>query len=174
MKAEKFVNELNIAMPTYDELESYGLDEDEIEDIQASFKASPHGNCEAVVDGTGEIGRLIRCFDCSTLEIGLIHFDNELSSQPTGLRFGLCEADPLLVNPDGAIVIHDHSALNDELFRCSSSPDKFLDALAVFLQVQSAKSEWKGRAEEAAERCCSASGEELSRPFYRMLCSFLE
>lgn len=169
MKAEEFLEKLKMAMPTDAELEDYGLDEQEIEQIKATFQARPRHIGEPVMDATGEIGRLIWRFDCNSLEVGLIRFDAAVTSQLGGLRFGLCEADPLLVKPDGSVVMHDHSTPGREVFHCASNPEKFLDALIIFVQIRREEQKWHGREGEAAEMCANASGKGLSRPFYQLL-----
>jgi hypothetical protein len=174
MTSDEFVELLERLMPSSNSMKAFGLSEEEMRDVQASFRAIPRRSPK-VLNDAGEIGRLLSRFDCSSLEIGLIRFDDVINRDARGWRFGTCEADPLfVVGSGGAVVMHDHSIPQAGAAVCAISGDRFLDALAEFALVRSERSEWKGRANEASARCCLASGEPASLPFYRALCAFLD
>jgi len=173
MRAEEFIDRLRFAMPSAEVLGGYGLDEQEVQEIQDGFRVSSRSEPEQSANDVGEIGRLLGLYDCTSLEVGLVRFDAKVTTIYGGHRFGACEADPLAVKPSGAVVMYDHAISGAEVVRCAADPERFLDALAEFLQVRSEKDVWKGRATQAAERCRIASGEPSSFPFYQMLCGFL-
>jgi len=173
MKAEEFIRTISEAAPSDDVLANYGLDNAEIEDIQKTFQAFPRTSAPVPPDGSGEVGRLIAEFDCTSLEVGLIRFDPQITELNLGFRFGVCEADPLVIVKDGSVVMYDHSGSPASLLHCALDSELFLDALAVFVEIRARKKEWKGRQVEATKKCCAASGDPNSINFYGMLCSFL-
>jgi hypothetical protein len=173
MKADAFVENLRSAMPSLKALEDYGLDEDEIDEIQSTFRATPKAVSKAPPSFAGELGRLVGSYDCTGLEIGLVSFEGELKEHANGLIFGHCEADTLVVRNDGAVAMYEHDAPSQTAFLCAVDSEHFLDALATFVSIRTEKGIWKGRVGEAAQRCCSASGEPASVGFYELLCGFL-
>jgi hypothetical protein len=174
MKASDFINLLYSVMPSSDELSSLGLDDEGILEIQSGFKAKPRSIAVEPPALTGELGKLIEGFDCTSIEVGLVHFDPGVQIMKQGYRFGLCEADPIVIGHDGRVIMYDHADLAAKPISCASDPDRFLDSLGVFLKIRATASEWGGRSTEAAALCSRASGSLESGQFYVMLCSFLE
>ena len=103
MHAEAFLDHLHGAMPSRESLLDYGLEDDEIVDIQASYIAPKREGSIVGLASTDEIERLILKFDCSNIEIGLICFHGQLKDHPFGSEFALCEADSLVIRDDGSI-----------------------------------------------------------------------
>jgi hypothetical protein len=173
VKAEEFVAALRFAMPSAASLSIYGLDDQEIRNIQASFDLRRR---EVADESTvaGEIGRLISSFESGSIEIGLVRFSDSLESSDHGWRFGFCEADPLYVTHAGNVVLLDHTCLHVGALRCASTPERFLDALALRACMGRDRETWRGRASEAASRCCIESGEPESIAFHEMMCAFLD
>lgn len=174
MNAEDFVARLRDAMPSQESLADYGLDDEEIDAIQLTFIAKPRDQVQSTQESNHEIQRLIRDFDCSTVEIGLVRFCNEFAHLQSGERFAFCEADSVLLRKDGAVALYAHSAPDSLLLECAADSERFLDALAEFVEVQKKKRDWEGRVQEAAIRCATAAGGEKYLDFYRLLCAFLE
>lgn len=171
MQVEIFLEQLYDAMPNRDDLEDYGLEEGEIQEIQGTFVATKRRFSTG--QGSGEIERLIEEFDCSKVEIGLIRFQGKLSNQPYGTVFAFCEADPLAICADGSIAMFDHESPDSKQVKCASNSERFLDALAAFIDIRANKSHWKGRIGEAAEVCANAAGGSQFQEFFRLLCGFI-
>ena len=110
--------------------------------------------------------------DCSTLEVGLIRFLDRPHDHRHGVQVAFCEADPIVVWRVGTVAMHDH-VNPDEAVMCAADSERFFDALRAFLTIRLEKSKWKGRINEAAEKCAEKAGGNDFTTFFRMLCSFL-
>ena len=110
--------------------------------------------------------------DCSTLEVGLIRFLDRPHDHRHGVQVAFCEADPIVVWRVGTVAMHDH-VNPDEAVMCAADSERFFDALSAFLTIRLEKSKWKGRINEAAEKCAEKAGGNDFTTFFRMLCSFL-
>jgi hypothetical protein len=167
-----FLTALHNAMPTHTELEEYGLDAHEIDEIQASFRFVTRKPSETSSIEKSELERLLLENDCSTVEVGLIRFLKEPREHRYGVQVAFCEADPIVVGPSGAVAMHDH-ANPDKSMSCAADSERFLDALGAFLTVRREKSKWKGRAKEAADLCSEQAGGRDYTPFFQLLCGYL-
>jgi hypothetical protein len=97
-------------------------------------------------------------------------FADQLESTPQGVMFAHCEADFLVLRPDGAIAMVDHSAMESPYIECAIDAESFLDALALFINVVRDRASWVGRREEAVELCTNAAGGPKYREFFQLLC----
>lgn len=172
MNAEEFLQQVEKAMPERSILEEYGLEADEIADIQATFIAQRRSPSSTTA--RSEVERLVAEFDCSRLEIGLVRFSEELTAFADGRCFGACEADPLVVRPDGSIALYDHAQPASMLHVCANDAERFLDGLATFVRIRGEKSTWVGRVEEAAKAYAHSAGGSKYKDFFRSLCAFLD
>ncbi|WP_254512204.1 hypothetical protein [Anatilimnocola floriformis] len=174
MDADEFVTRLRAAMPSGEELEEYGLDEEEIRDIQATFIVKKNDTGQAWKGGC-EVERLIREYDCSQLEIGGLRFAGVASEYPTGGQIlGDFDNNPLVLNAAGEVIVCERVAPASVFMKCAVDCDRFLDALANFVCIRKDKSNWKGRATEAATRCAQLAGGNDCLKFYQVLCGFID
>lgn len=171
MNAETFIKSIENVKPSRESLEDYGLEDEEIEEILATFMAPAKKISKE--EQNDEIQRMLTSFDCSKIEIGLIRFQDEVRAHSYGKMFAFCEADPLVIRADGSIAMYDHANPDPVPLECAGNSEKFLDALAKFIDIRSKKSNWKGRTVEAAELCAKAAGGSQYCDFFRQLCSFL-
>lgn len=173
MHHSDFLIAVRAAMPSRHELELRGLEPDEIEGVQATFRSVPR---EEAAAGLGpvesELERMVLEKDCSTLEIGLIRFLDGPREHRHGVQVAVCEADAVVVSPSGSVALHDHADPNRAM-ACAADSERFLDALGAFLAVRADRVKWKGRVNEAADLCAEKAGGPSHVPFYRLLCSFL-
>ena len=174
MKATDFLHALRLSMPTEEELRLYGLDENEIGNIQGGFMATPRAGAPSPPLVAGEIGQLVERYDCKSIEVGIVHFDQKLTSAYDGYKFGACESDPLVINHLGNVLMYEHSNAKHPPEICAISPEKFLDALAAFVEIRASRAGWAGKVEDAIKKCCLASGVSSARSFYASICSFLD
>lgn len=164
MKAEAFLQAVERSMPDRAELAARGLDDDGIREIQSMFVATRRGTT-APTDAN-ELERMIIEFDCSTLEVGLVRFNERLERQALGECFAYCEADALVIAEDRRVGLVDHAAPQRVHQFCAASPEQFLDALA--LVVNRAKGESNV---EMLTDCSNAAGGAEYADFYRVFCS---
>lgn len=172
MNSSDFLNALSEAMPTNDELKEYGLNSEEIDGVQASFRFIARNLLNEKIAVGSELERMIVEYDCSTVEVGLIRFLPRPQMHHNGVQVAYCEADPIIVNASGVVTMHSHDD-PDASILCAADSQSFLDALSVFIKMRREKSHWKGRVEEAANLCSMKAGGGNSIPFFLMLCGYL-
>lgn len=171
MNAEEFLRKLKQAMPDRATLESYGLDEEEIADIQSTFLAARRG--VPAPDGLSEVERMVVEYDCSKLQVGLVTFNDQLVRLPEGSCFGACEADPLVVVADKSVAMYDHAVSGVVSFHCASNGNTLLSGLAQYVSIRKDREAWVGREDEATMLCAEAAGGSQYSEFFRMLCGVL-
>lgn len=172
MLANEFLDVVRKAMPPRKELRQFGLDDSEIEGIQQTFMHTRRTG-RNVLDAQSEIEKMIMANDCSNLEVGLMRFLPEPRAHPHGVIIAFCEADPVVVRKDGTIAMYDHARADMEPKECALDSERFLDALAKFVEIRRRKTEWRGRVSEAAKLCASLAGGSASQELFVSLCSFL-
>lgn len=171
MQVETFLEILHKAMPTRESLLGYGLDDEDIRHIQLTFIARRRKTFSD--SATPELLRMVTDYDCSTLEIGLLQFLSQPQEHPNGIHVANCEADPVVLKPDGTIVMLDHAAPGAEQ-RCAIDSEHFLGALAQFVEIRANRPAWLGKTNQAITQCTQAAGSQQCEDFYRILCSFLD
>lgn len=159
-------------MPSSDTLEEYGLDEGEIEEIQATFVGERRALTTS--EEHSEVERLITEFDCSRVEVGLVRFLDAPRDHSQGVQFAYCEADFIFLKENGSVVLVDGRMTESNGIKCATDFQRFLDGLGAFVEIRANKSNWKKRSGEAASLCAEAAGGSENLEFYRMLCSFLD
>lgn len=170
MKAREFCENLLAVMPTRAELEDYGLDEEDIESIEACFSAKKR---DRVFDGDGsELERLVYEYDCSRVQVGLVRFLEEPIACSEGREIGSLEVDPIVVLGDCRVAVLDMLDRRRVQFICSLDSEGFLKALATYALQVRRQDDWKGKSDEAARQCCVAAGGNEYFSFWRVLCSF--
>lgn len=172
MLASTFVDSLSSAMPTLKTLKAYGLTKEEAVEIQATFLAPKRILSSPNTVRVDELRRLMQEYDCSTVEIGPIQFQAEMSVHRAGELFAYCEADPLIIRPDNTICCLDHSLPDSKPYDCGRNGEHFLEALAMFVEMVKNRMQWKGRSEEAATKCAIAAGSISYIDFYSGICGF--
>jgi len=174
MHATEFLEIVHRAMPTREELESFGLDDDEIVEVQRTFTSKarlPSNNRRIAKD---EVEKMILENDCSSVEIGAVQFLNEPASHAHGTVVALCEADRLVVRQDGSVVVYDHADPERIQMECAVDSEHLLDGLAAFVEIRRNRSKWRGRTQEAAAVCANKAGGAAYTDFFASLCGFLQ
>ncbi|TWT89261.1 hypothetical protein [Stieleria varia] len=164
MDAVAFVNSLRTLMPSAVDLEEYGLDAEEIADVQSAFDAKQRQTYEAK---NTEVEHLVTAFDCSSIAIGIVRFDSGVTSVKGGTRFAYCEADPLVVDGDGRILMLHHDVIDADPIGCAEDSERFLDAMLFAADAIVNRVGWKGRGIEVARECSERAGGSGYLGFYR-------
>ncbi|TWU04412.1 hypothetical protein Pla52n_24520 [Stieleria varia] len=151
-------------MPRAKDLAEYGLDADEIEEIQSAFDAKPRNSGGPV---STEVERLVTAFDCSAVAIGIVRFDSGVVPTQGGVRFGFCEADPLVVDHERKIWMLHHDSPEVAPMACAESSEQFLDALLFAAEAIVNRVKWKGRGLEIVHQCSERAGSATCRDFFR-------
>lgn len=107
--------------------------------------------------------------DCSAIVVGSIQFLEWPQDHPRGIIVALCEADPIVVADGGRIAMYDHANPDHEVLECAADSERFLEGLATFLRIIKDRENWRGRAEEASNKCADLAGGSTYSHFFRML-----
>lgn len=174
MNAEEFVTAVERSMPTRETLIEYGLDEDEIDGIQAAFRCPSRGRATVPRGSVSELERLVIEYDCSTLEVSLLRFTEAPKSHEDGVIVAYWEADPVMVTNSGEIVAIDHENPNGKSTPCGADSERFLAAIAFLVEGIGKKAQWRGRAAELAEACAERAGGAVFSGFFGSLTAFLD
>ncbi len=103
MTPAEFKLALQDAMPSVEELEEHGLEADEIEDVQQTFRILENpGSANTRAD---KLWSLLGEYDWSGVQIGQIVFRKAAERIVDGYVFADSELDRLVVRDDGTIVI---------------------------------------------------------------------
>lgn len=129
MDAEEFVGRVRAAAPSRAELEAAGLEQAEIDEIRLIFACPVRPLSDASSDD-GELSRLLHRYDCSRFELSMFRFVSPPTGHPTGRLVGWLEADAVVQNSLGEVVVFDHESPGAPAMVCARSGETFLEALA--------------------------------------------
>ncbi len=174
MLGSEFLAIVGSATPDRDELDENGLDDDEIDAIQNTFSYTVRESQNQPAVSATELERMILDHDCSTIEIGMVRFLEWPESHPHGIAVAHCEADTIVVRTDGSVGLYDHAHPESVAMECAADSESFLRGLAAFVEVRTNRSEWRGRAESAADHCSTLAGGSAFTDFFAILCGFLQ
>jgi len=161
-------------MPSREVLADYGLNDEEIEDIQNSFRYISRDANKVSFKPASELERMIVDNDCSALTISQVQFLDWPKKHRNGTVVAHWEADQIVVLQSGTVVAFDHANLDAPPVLCAKNSESFFDALAFLIEVISNKLVWRGRAMEVAEICTRKAGGGVYRDFFESLCAFLQ
>ncbi len=139
MNAEEFVRRVRECAPKINDLKELGYTDDSAKAEQKCFacdKISDDGALE------NPLLDLIKRYDCSSLEIGLISFSPECYDyldidQSAYIPVAVMESDPVVVDKiSGKILILDHGNLNFVMSTLADSGEKFLDSLIRMAEIK--------------------------------------
>jgi hypothetical protein len=175
MDAERFVQELAALAPSTAELQREGLSSEEARDFRKSYFCVRRADPLEWPKGAGQLVELLRHWDLSTVEIGMVQFRRPPGDTSAGVCIGCVEADPLLILPGGELVVHEFGTDGHLLWTVAKSGDHLLDALIIaerFLgrrvRREIALNDYQA-ARSVALQCASAAGGGRHLDFYRML-----
>jgi hypothetical protein len=177
MKAVSFIQHLARLAPSHAELiERYGFTPDEAEANLMSYLCTKRDRPLSEPSGSDAVLELLRNWDMSTIEIGMVRFPDPPFERSGKLFIGCVEADPLVLLPRGdGIVVYELGSEEHLLWRVASNGSALLDALLIaarFLSNRYASRINDGdqeAARSAARECASAAGGEEFSDFYMML-----
>jgi hypothetical protein len=172
MDADRFVEGLWACAPSIESLEAEGLSRAEAEEYRDSYRCKKRPCVEQDAD---PLLNLIRCYDASDVEIGMVSFSSGVTERGSNFQVGEVEADPLLINrATGEVWVEELGAPGYVLYRCAENGSKFLDALllaACFISHAEDHESPEGQdaACKKAKECADAAGGDQFYGFYYML-----
>jgi hypothetical protein len=171
-----FVKELAKLAPSASDLEKSGFSKDQARRLVESFLCVKREHRLPVVSGSDQLLELLREWDLSKIEIGMVRFPESPTEQLGKLCVGCVEADPLVILPGtGEIVVHEFGTKEHLLWPVAQSGAKLLDAMLIaarFLEQRgSARIDFDDykAARSVALECASAAGGDKYFDFYSML-----
>jgi hypothetical protein len=173
MEPNTFVNRLACLAPSVEALARIGLSETQANDFRDNYFCQKR---QTVVRETNEILALLKGWDLSSVEIGMVRFAQQPSEIPGKVLIGKVEADPLmLMQTTGEILVEDLHAPGHILWVAARSGSTLLDALipaAEFLTKRGLEEidvEDTHAARVVAKRCAMLAGGERYVDFFSML-----
>jgi len=175
MEARDFVKQLAEATPSLAELESCGLASENVKAFIESYTCTVRDHPLTEPSGSDSLLELLRNWDLSKVEIGLIRFPG-FHAEPSGaIHIGCVEADPLILLPNGEIVVYESGTKDHLLWRVAKSGTAFLDALVIAARFLGRRAvgtidiDDHEAARSVALECAAAAGGDRFKDFYTML-----
>jgi hypothetical protein len=161
MKAEEFAKALAEYMPSVAELRDEGLGIEEIEDYQGAWRCVRRcvSDVSEPAPKENEVDRLLRIYDCSTVEVCGIRFNSPLvDNHSSGQAVAALEADPIVIIRSGDVAIFDHEEPSFRIAEVAAGPESFLRLLIAATEVVDDLERWKGHGAEAVQHCAREAG----------------
>ncbi|GGH14923.1 hypothetical protein FAZ19_07050 [Sphingobacterium alkalisoli] len=172
MKASEFVEGLKKIKIDAGPLKKRGLSDQFIEDFKRAYYAPPTGsNCVS----PHPVVELVENYDCSSLEIGMVTFDEKIEETEDYLFFGKADEHDLAIDITTGAVVMVESGFDDILFNCAQNDARFLAAIlniGVFLLrrvFEAGLSENDELNIQMAEEFGDIAGGEKYYDFYKMM-----
>lgn len=122
--------------------------------------------------GSEDLVKLFNEYDLNLLSIAGLDFLGEMIETPRGLQIGKEEGQPILIAPDGEIVLEEEGAGGHRLAEIAKNGTAFLDAIIIMAKFSSDRLIEKiafddfAAAQAAARECAKAAGGEKYLRFY--------
>jgi hypothetical protein len=175
MSPETFVQQLAEAAPSVVDLESRGLTNDEAMEFRKYYLCVKRDRPLTEPSGSDLVVELLRKWDLSKVEIGMVRFPGPHLESPGVICIGCVEADPLVLLPDGEIVVHELGTNKHLLWHVAKNSSALLEALVIAARFLAKGAVGKieladyGAARSVASECASVAGGDKYSGFYKML-----
>jgi hypothetical protein len=176
MDKDHFVIKLKDFTPSREVYDKLGLSEAFIAKVIRSHQCVPFSELRFNPEPNNEIFKLLSSYDCSTVEIGVLTFNNEVSEVGNYYIIGNVEADLLALNRITLeIQVLDYLVPSHVIWDCAANGERLLDALALcaehFFKIHhnSALSENASFIHEHVLQCAEKAGGEKYVDFYKLL-----
>ena len=132
MELGEFVTALAEAAPNARELEKCGFSDEQATDFIKSFLCVQRDRPLLLESGSNQLLELLREWDLSKVEIGIIRFPEPPTERLGSICVGCVEADPLVILADtGEIAVHELGTKEHLLWVVAESGSKLLDAMVI-------------------------------------------
>lgn len=176
MQPENFVTELQKAAPSEADLVKCGLSSQEAHQAMSRYFCVRRYQRLVGPNGSDEVLELLKGWDLSKVQVGMVRFPVEPFELPGGICLGCVEADPLLLLLNsGEVVVYELGTKEHLLWRVAQNGSTLLDALVIAAQFLSKRGVEKidfddnEAARSVALACAAAAGGERYLDFYKML-----
>jgi hypothetical protein len=176
MQPATFVKQLAAMAPSTADLEKSGLSREGARRVAKSCSCVKRTRPLEAPSGVDAVLELLRGWDLSNLQIGMVCFPDPPSDERDWICIGCVEADELVIHrKTGEVVVHELGTKGHILWRVSKNRSKLLDALIIaagFLK-EAGLDEGDNRDLTTAHRvaldCATAEGGTEYLRFYEML-----
>ena len=176
MELGTFVKALAEAAPSVPELEKCGFSKDQAQDFAKSFLCVKRERPLPVVSGSDQLLVLLREWDLSKVEIGMMRFPDPPTERSGKMCVGCVEADPLVILPStGEIAVQELGTKEHLLWLVAKSGSALLDAVVIAARFLAQRTvgtidfdDYKA-ARSIALECATAAGGDRYLDFYKML-----
>src|ERR1700722_8371988 len=132
MELGAFVKALAEAAPSAPELEKRGFSKEQARDFAKSFLCVKRERPLPVIGSSDQLLELLRGWDLSKVEIGMIRFPEPPTDRSGKMCVGCVEADPLVILPNtGEIAVHELGTKEHLLWLVAKNGSKLLDAMII-------------------------------------------
>lgn len=176
MEHGAFVKALAEAAPSAPELEKCGLSKEQARYFAKLYLCVKRERSLPVISGSDQLLELLREWDVSEVEIGMIRFPEPPTERSGKICVGCFEADPLVILPDtGEIAVHELGTKEHLLWLVAKSGSRLLDAMVIaarFLAqctVGTIDFDDYKAARSVSIECATAAGGEKYLDFYKTL-----
>ena len=176
MNVDSFVTQLAEAAPRPSDLERSGLVGEAAHEFIRSFLCVKRDQPSAEPSGSEPVLELLRNWDLSKVEIGMVRFPGSHVESSGTICLGCVEADPLVLLPNGGeIVVHELGTKEHILWHVAKNGSALLEALVVaagFLgkrAVGSIDFDDYETARTVALECATVAGGNKFTSFFKML-----
>ncbi len=153
----------------------HGWSDNFIEDTFKRHTFLPKEQDNTIAESDDPIQNLIRSFNVSNVEIGMVQFNDKIVNGKDYIIFGRVETDDLVISRITKEILLLESGMEHILYHCASNSTTFLNALlqiAPFLQqrgIDDALFENADAQIQFASECGETAGGEKYNDFYKML-----
>lgn len=176
MEAKDFVLSLAQAAPEASELAHLGLPEKEQHEYLKSYDCLLRKQPLPEFGSSDQLLELLRHWDLSQVEIGLLQFPEEPNEEAEFIQVGFVEADPLvMLRNSGELVVQEFGTKRHQLWPVAKNGACFLDALLIAARflgqcgIGSITQDDYELTDAAAEACAAAAGGDRYLDFFKML-----
>lgn len=174
LDATQFVRQLANAAPSPYDLERHGLTGEQADAFIRTFRCVKRDRPMTQPMGSSPMLELLRNWDLSMVQVGMVRFPSQRYEPPGMIGIGCVEVDPLVIQPNGEIVVYELGTNQHLLWRVARNCSTFLEALVIAakflgkLAISGCHDDF-GSAQSVASECASVAGGERYSDFYKML-----
>ncbi len=176
MELGDFVKVLAEAAPNAPELEKCGFSNEQATDFIKSFLCVQRDRPLLLESGSNQLLELVREWDLSKVEIGMIRFPEPPSERLGSICVGYVEVDPLVILADtDEIAVHELGTKEHLLWVVAKCGSKLLDALVIAARFLARRAvgtidfDDSKLARSISIECATAAGGDKYLDFYKML-----
>jgi len=176
MEHVDFAKVLAEAAPNASELQKCRFSREQAEEFAKSFLCVRRKHPLPLGGGSDQLLELLREWDLSKVEIGMIRFPEPPTERSGEICVGCVEADPMVILADtGEVAVHESGTKEHVLWAVAMSGSKLLDAMVIAARFLAQRAigtidfDDYNAARSISLACATAAGGDEYLDFYNML-----